>query len=151
MITLGTVKFAQKLKHLQIELNNVTTADGSRKLIFSINGQLPGPPIIVYESQERGTPWMDGVAGVSQCPINPEETFTYRFLAKPAGTNWYHSHIGAQRTEGLAGPLIILENKEREDDGRLPVIADDYIMMLQDWMHQSSDQMYYQHLWNMAR
>lgn len=34
------------------ELNNVTTADGSRKLIYSVNGQLPGPPIIVYENQE---------------------------------------------------------------------------------------------------
>jgi FtsP/CotA-like multicopper oxidase with cupredoxin domain len=26
----------------------------------------------------RGTPHMDGVGGISQCPINPGETFTYR-------------------------------------------------------------------------
>ena len=29
--------------------------------------------------QQRGTPWMDGAGGVSHCPINPGETFTYRY------------------------------------------------------------------------
>ena len=28
---------------------------------------------------QRGTPWMDGVAYISQCPIGPGQTFTYRF------------------------------------------------------------------------
>ena len=27
---------------------------------------------------QKGTPFMDGVARVTQCPINPGETFTYR-------------------------------------------------------------------------
>ena len=27
---------------------------------------------------QRKTPWMDGVSGVSQCPIQPGESFTYR-------------------------------------------------------------------------
>lgn len=29
--------------------------------------------------EQRGTPWADGAAGVTQCPINPGETFTYKF------------------------------------------------------------------------
>ena len=29
---------------------------------------------------QRGTPWYDGTGGVSQCAINPGETFVYRFL-----------------------------------------------------------------------
>jgi L-ascorbate oxidase len=27
---------------------------------------------------QRGTPFMDGTATITQCPINPYETFTYR-------------------------------------------------------------------------
>lgn len=27
-----------------------------------------------------GTPWMDGTEGVTQCPILPGDTFTYRFV-----------------------------------------------------------------------
>ena len=28
---------------------------------------------------QRNSPWMDGVHGVSQCPIQPGQSFTYRF------------------------------------------------------------------------
>lgn len=28
---------------------------------------------------QLGTPWADGTASISQCPISPEETFVYRF------------------------------------------------------------------------
>jgi len=27
-----------------------------------------------------GTPWADGTAAISQCAINPGETFNYRFI-----------------------------------------------------------------------
>ena len=33
------------------ELLDINTVDGSYKLIFAINGQFPGPPIVVYEGQ----------------------------------------------------------------------------------------------------
>ncbi|XP_076090248.1 uncharacterized protein LOC143062410 [Mytilus galloprovincialis] len=102
-------------------------------MAFAINSQIPGPSLIVYEGQQivirvkndlwmegitfhwhglpqKGTPYMDGVPRVTQCPINPGETFTYRFTAQPSGTFWYHSHLGTQRSDGLAGALIILEN-----------------------------------------
>ena len=52
---------------------------------------------------------MDGVGFVSQAPITPGATFQYRFIASPAGTHWYHSHLGAQRTDGLFGALIVHE------------------------------------------
>jgi FtsP/CotA-like multicopper oxidase with cupredoxin domain len=35
---------------------------------------------------------MDGVAGVTQDAVKPGETFTYHFVARDAGTYWYHSH-----------------------------------------------------------
>lgn len=28
---------------------------------------------------QYGTPWADGTASISQCAINPEETYVYRF------------------------------------------------------------------------
>jgi FtsP/CotA-like multicopper oxidase with cupredoxin domain len=51
--------------------------------------------------------WMDGVPGVSQCPIPPEGTFTYSFIADLYGTTWYHSHYSAQYASGLIGPLVV--------------------------------------------
>jgi FtsP/CotA-like multicopper oxidase with cupredoxin domain len=102
------------------------------RMYIAVNGQLPGPTLIVTEDQmvwvdvhnklisegvtihwhgmhQKGTPWMDGVAFVSQAPITPGAMFQYRFDAAPAGTHWYHSHLGAQRTDGLFGALIVRE------------------------------------------
>ena len=56
---------------------------------------------------QTGTPWMDGTAYVTQCPIQPHQTFTYRFRATPAGTHWYHSHVANQRVDGLFGMLLV--------------------------------------------
>lgn len=33
------------------ELSEILTVDGVYKLLFAINGELPGPPIVVYEGQ----------------------------------------------------------------------------------------------------
>ncbi|PWY93085.1 hypothetical protein BO94DRAFT_564237 [Aspergillus sclerotioniger CBS 115572] len=49
----------------------------------------------------------DGVPGVSQCPIAPGDSFTYKFRAVQYGTTWYHSHYSLQYTDGLLGPLTI--------------------------------------------
>lgn len=43
---------------------------------------------------QRGTPYMDGVPYVTQCPIPPGTTFTYRFRALNPGTHFWHSHTG---------------------------------------------------------
>ena len=55
----------------------------------------------------RTNVWMDGVPQITQCAIPSGHTFTYRFLASPAGTFWYHSHVGYQRFDGLTGELIM--------------------------------------------
>ena len=56
-----------------------------------------------------GTPWMDGVGQVTQCHIGPGSTYSYNYIATPSGTFWYHSHSGAQRTDGFFGTLIVKE------------------------------------------
>lgn len=57
----------------------------------------------------------DGVAGVTQDAIKPGQSFVYRFLAKDAGTYWYHSHQVSheQVQKGLYGVLIV---QPRPDD-----------------------------------
>ena len=60
-------------------------------------------------------PWMDGVPSVTQWPIPPMATFTYRFNVTQTGTYWYHSHSGHQYVDGLLGAMIF-EYPEDEVD-----------------------------------
>jgi manganese oxidase len=51
----------------------------------------------------------DGVPFVTQLPFAPGETFTYEFVAVPAGSHMYHSHHNAtdQVGRGLLGAFIV--------------------------------------------
>lgn len=49
---------------------------------------------------------MDGVPGITQCPIAPRGSFTYEFKAMQYGSSWYHSHYSLQYADGLLGPLV---------------------------------------------
>ena len=122
------------------------TVDGSTYHLFiAVNGRIPGPIIVVTEGRivvakvinkltsegitihwhgmhQRRSPWMDGVAFISQAPTVPGADFDYiifLFNATPAGTHWYHSYSGAQRTDGLFGALIV---KEKVDSQTLAAI-----------------------------
>ncbi|XP_063427005.1 uncharacterized protein LOC134710560 [Mytilus trossulus] len=134
------------------------SGDGHVKFMFAINDQVPGPSIVVYEGQQivvhvhnklmmegvsihwhglfqKGTPFMDGVARVTQCPINPGETFTYRFEALPYGTFWYHSHLGAQRSDGIAGAFIILKRPQLPTD-TVRQNEEEFVFLVQDWFQR---------------
>lgn len=78
-----------------------------------------------------GTPWFDGVPITSQCPITPGNNITYRFRADEYGTSWYHSHVSAQYTQGVVGPIVIHGPSEHVeyDDDLGPVLVS-------DWYHQ---------------
>ncbi|KAL4226688.1 hypothetical protein ACF0H5_014668 [Mactra antiquata] len=134
------------------EQERVILADGEEsRLVIAINGIFPGPRIDVYENQEleikvvntfhtdsvtihfhglhqQGSPWMDGVASVTQCPILPGQSFVYKFKGYPPGTSFYHAHIGDQRSMGLYGPLIV---RKRDIE---PI--SEIIVTLQDWNHK---------------
>ena len=73
---------------------------------------------------------MDGIPDETQKPIQPGETFTYEFVAKPAGTYWYHSHYDSDKqiSVGLSGAFII------EPKGGLVSKPDiDKVLMLNEW------------------
>ena len=52
---------------------------------------------------------MDGVPFITQPPIRPGESFSYEFVARPAGSHMYHSHHNAtdQVGRGLLGAFIV--------------------------------------------
>lgn len=139
------------------------TVDGKTyRTVLAVNGLVPGPNLIVYYNQtmsvtvtnslhsdsisvhwhglhQKNTPWMDGVGGISHCPIIPGASFTYIFKASPSGTFWYHSHSGAQRTEGFFGALII---KEVINTPKLNLSPQEHILSLLDWQLDQSDVLY---------
>ena len=152
------------------------TVDGvSYRRYIAVNGRIPGPTLIITEDQlvkvtvvnrltseamtihwhgmhQKGTPWMDGVGFISQYPIGPGATFDYIFRATPAGTHWYHSHVGAQRTDGLFGALIVREKNNSFRDDVTPKIISNraetgqnildnpslYTLTLLDWQREAS-------------
>ncbi len=118
-----------KVFELTTKMVQWTITDGVTVTAMTYNGTLPGPMIrategdqvrmIVKNELEEPTTvhWhgiqvpnaMDGVPDMTQKPIQPGETFTYEFTAKPSGTFWYHSHFKGDRqvAGGLYAPFII--------------------------------------------
>lgn len=65
-----------------------------------------GTSIHWHGIRQNRTFGMDGVNGITQCPIAPGDSFTYSFKAVQYGTSWYHSHYSVQYADGLQGPLV---------------------------------------------
>jgi manganese oxidase len=123
---------------------------GEVKKAFTYNGMLPGPEIRVTEGdkvriilknelpESTAIHWhglytpnkMDGVPFVTQPPVKTGESFTYEFVAKPAGTHMYHSHHNAmeQVGKGLLGAFIV----EPKDRASRPAFDKEYTMVLND-------------------
>lgn len=144
--------------------------DGPASDLWTYNGSAPGPEIRVRRGErvrvrltnrlEEPTSlhWhgirienaMDGVAGLTQEPIEPGESFDYEFVAPDAGTYWYHAHNKSwnQVARGLYGPLIVDEDTSPFDrDHDLTLVIDDWRLAgegtldvaslgsLMDWSH----------------
>ncbi|KAK9437292.1 laccase [Metarhizium brunneum] len=145
----------------------------SREMIYT-NGQFPGPSLLLDEDDDveitvhndmnrnvtvhwhglaqEGTPWADGVMGLSQKPILPGESFVYKFKASPAGTHWYHSHERMSLVDGLHGAMFIkpkqnmkeLWSKISQDPEDIEAMdkaaANPQLMVLSDWSRLTSDE-----------
>nr|XP_045624166.1 laccase-2-like [Procambarus clarkii]XP_045624167.1 laccase-2-like [Procambarus clarkii] len=93
-------------------------------------------PINSYGVRTPGTPHMDGVPGVTQCPIHSGTSFRYTFYASEPGTHFYHSHTGFQRADGAFGALIVrqppaLDQNHNTFDYDLP----EHVILFHDWLH----------------
>ena len=96
---------------------------------WTFNGTVPGPELRVMQGDRlrvtlvnhlpasttihwhgvRVSNAEDGVAGVTQDAVPPGATYGYEFVARDAGTFWYHSHqdTANQLTRGLFGALVV--------------------------------------------
>ena len=117
---------------------------------WGFNGQVHGPTIEAVESdrlriyvtnklpESTAIHWhglflpngMDGVSGLTQKPIQPDETFKYEFTLKQHGTHMYHSHHDemTQMALGLMGLFVIHPKTPRG-----PAPDRDFAMMLSEW------------------
>src|ERR687887_1708221 len=113
---------------------------------YGFNGQVPGPiveakqgvpleieftnrlpePTVIHWHGLRIPAAMDGTE-VVQRPVQPGETFTYRFTPPDAGTFWYHPHLNEteQLEKGLYGALIVRGADELALDGEQILVFDD--------------------------
>ncbi|CAA7036871.1 unnamed protein product [Microthlaspi erraticum] len=105
------------------------------QMIPTVNGSLPGPTIDVREGDtlvvhvinnstynvtihwhgvfQLKTSWMDGTNMITQCPIQPNNNFTYRFnVTGQEGTLLWHAHVVNLRAT-LHGALIIRPRSDR--------------------------------------
>ncbi|TGO33572.1 hypothetical protein BHYA_0239g00120 [Botrytis hyacinthi] len=143
--------------------NTTLSADGVSRPTLNFNGTIPGPQItadwgdnvIVHVTNKltnNGTSihWhgirqlnnaqYDGVPGITQCPIAPGDTLTYKFHADNYGSSWYHSHFILQYGDGLFGPLVINGPATANYD------VDLGMLFLNDWNHVPV-----QSLWDKAK
>jgi FtsP/CotA-like multicopper oxidase with cupredoxin domain len=119
---------------------------------FAFNGQVPGPTLrfrqgdrvrinVTNRLPETTTVhWhglvlpnvMDGVARVTQAPIENGQLYTYEFTAVQHGSYLYHSHdhVDRQQTLGLYGALLIDPSNPADE-----IVADhEYSIQLQEWL-----------------
>ena len=133
--------------------DTIVNFSGKDKRAIAVNGQIPMPTltftegdiaeIVVHNKLQEGTSlhWHgvylpnkeDGVPFLTQMPIAPNSTHTYRFPIIQNGTHWYHSHSGLQEQIGMYGSLI-LKKKEtdptfREGIDDLPTVP----VILSEW------------------
>ncbi|KAF0330033.1 multicopper oxidase [Colletotrichum asianum] len=69
--------------------------------------QYNGTSIHWHGLRQWQTMHMDGVNGLTQCPIAPGSEFVYNWTAMQYGTSWYHSHYSVQYADGLQAPITI--------------------------------------------
>jgi len=89
-------------------------------------------PTIIHWHGIRLQASMDGTGEV-QKPIEPGESFTYRFELPDAGTFWYHSHQNEtkQMERGMYGALIVEEDS--------PIVVDNERILMIDDMKLAND------------
>ena len=131
------------------EVPNHEFAPGLRAHCWGYNGRVHGPTIETVEGdrvriyvtnrlpEPTSTHWhgillpsgMDGVAGLSQKPIEPGETFKYEFTLRQHGTFMYHPHFDdmTQLAMGMKGMFIIHPRNPKRRPDR------DFAYMLGEW------------------
>jgi FtsP/CotA-like multicopper oxidase with cupredoxin domain len=145
----STVRDGVRIFHLRAEEIDHELAPGLKIKAWGYNGSTPGPVIEATEGErvriyvtnklpERtSVHWhgilvphgMDGVAGLTQVPIEPGKTFRYEFVLDRAGTFMYHPHADemTQIALGMMGMIVVHPKGARNERVR------DFALMSHEW------------------
>lgn len=135
--------------HLIAEECEQEFAPGMKVKCWGYNGSTPGPIIEATEGdrvrilvtnnlkEHTTVHWhgiflpngMDGVGGLTQPQIMPDETYVYEFTLRQHGTFMYHPHADemVQMAVGMMGMFIIHPKKQASKIDR------DFAIMLHEW------------------
>ncbi|KAH0470356.1 hypothetical protein IEQ34_000079 [Dendrobium chrysotoxum] len=123
------------------------------KNILTVNGQFPGPTLYVQKGDtilvnvhnqadynitihwhglvQPRNPWSDGPAYITQCPIQPGASFTYRLIfSEEEGTIWWHAHIDWDRAT-VHGAIII--HPQNNANFPFPTPQEEIPIILGEW------------------
>lgn len=131
---------------------------------MSVNRQIPGPPIHVCKNDilmvdvinsmdgtattihwhglhQHDSPYMDGVPYVTQCPILYGNTFRYTFKTTQPGTQFYHSHSGHHKVNGLYGGLVVRQDTTNDPSANLyDYDLPSHLIIASDWMKANAEE-----------
>ncbi|XHG07321.1 hypothetical protein AWENTII_010473 [Aspergillus wentii] len=120
---------------------------------FRLNNKLPFATTIHFHGiDQQGTPWSDGVPGLSQRPIQSGDHFLYKWKATSYGAYWYHAHTRGQIEDGLYGaisiqpddsverPFSMITDDQEELHAILEAEKNTKPMILSDWHTMTSEQ-----------
>lgn len=159
LMTQLTVLAQKVVRHDLYVRDTIVNYAGKSKRAIAVNGQIPMPTltftegdtaeIVVHNELKESTSlhWHgiflpnkeDGVPHLTQEPIQPNSTYTYRFPIIQHGTHWYHSHSGLQEQIGMYGSLIL---NKRVDDKTFRKGIDDLPtipVILSEWTNYNPD------------
>ncbi|GAB1522214.1 hypothetical protein RhiTH_005326 [Rhizoctonia solani] len=148
--------------------------DGVSRSAWLVNGTTPGPTIVADEGdqlsinvinkgdepitihwhgiEQLGTPWSDGVPGVTQYPIPVGKSFMYNWTATQMGYHWYHSHQHLQVDDGLRGDIYLRPKPGRQNPFSLissnsadiaamkAAEQNPHKLFIYDWKHKTADE-----------
>ncbi|KAK1299447.1 Laccase-7 [Acorus calamus] len=109
--------------------NKIVNRLCEERTIVAVNNKFPGPFIKVHEGDtvivhvvnsspynitihwhgvfQLLTPWADGPSYITQCPISPGHSYTYKFkIVDQEGTLWWHAHVSWLRATVYGGLII---------------------------------------------
>ena len=155
---------AQQLVHYDLFVKDtIVNYAGKAKRAIAVNGQIPMPTleftegdtaeIVVHNLLKESTSlhWHglflpnkeDGVPLLTQMPIKPGTTHTYRFPIIQNGTHWYHSHSGLQEQIGMYGSFIMYKSvndktfrKGIDDLPTIPIIISEWTNLKPENVHR---------------
>ncbi|XP_031499148.2 laccase-1 [Nymphaea colorata] len=156
LCALSVVAFSKPIRQFSfnVEWKTITRICHTKPLL-TVNGQYPGPTIAVQEGDEVAikvtnrvadnttihwhgikqfrTSWADGPAYVTQCPIQTNHSYTYRFkVTEQRGTLFWHAHLSWQRAS-VHGAFVIYPKAPYPFPSH---ISEEFPILLGEWWNQ---------------